>query len=78
MADLPEIKITWSGASTEVCAKCARRWGLAAMPVPSAYTVASIEADDVPVPVCDYCIDEHYAAETFAELLAKRQRFHAE
>jgi hypothetical protein len=40
----------------------------------TAYTVESIESDDPPQVICDYCVEEHYP-ETFAELLEERRRF---
>ncbi len=55
---------------------CGARFEQGVIPVPTAYTVASIEADDVPEPVCDDCIEQHYLAEVSRDLLADRQRFH--
>ncbi len=53
---------------------CGREWEPGQTPVPTAYTVESIESDDPPQVICDYCVEEHYP-ETFAELLEERRRF---
>ena len=45
-------------------------------PVPTAYTVASIEARLPPAPVCDFCVEAH-DPELFDELLTDRRRFFA-
>ena len=75
MTELPEIKITTSFFATDVCAVCGREWEQGQTPVPTAYTVESIEAELPPEPVCDHCIEDRYLEPTFAELMAERQRF---
>ena len=75
--DVPEVRLTWSGVHLEACGVCEREWPMQAIPVPSYYTVASIETGNVPVPVCDHCIEQH-SAEMFEALLADRRRFYAE
>ena len=74
--NLPEIKITTAPfpAADYRCVVCRREWEPGQTPVPSAYTVESIEADLPPQVVCDYCVEEHYP-EAFAELLEDRERF---
>lgn len=77
--DLPEIKITTTQvpAFPYVCAVCGREWEPGQTPVPSAYTVESIEADNPPEVVCDHCIEDRYPDATYAELMAERERFWA-
>lgn len=70
----PVIETTWFAA--DHCATCGREWIQGTTPVPSAYTVESIEAGDPPQPVCDHCVEEKYAA-LFERLLAERRSFHA-
>jgi hypothetical protein len=75
MDDLPEIKITTSFLATDTCAVCGCEWEQGQTPVPTAYTVESIEAGDPPEVVCDICVEKRYPEEKFAELMAERKRF---
>lgn len=72
---LPEVKIGTTFFADEVCAVCGRDWD-SDYPVPTAYTVESIEAGDLPSPVCDHCVEAH-APTVFADLMAKREYFWA-
>jgi hypothetical protein len=73
---LPPVKITTAFFAVERCAICGREWERASTPVPTVYTLASIEAEMPPEPVCDFCVEERDPA-LFRELLVERQRFHA-
>jgi hypothetical protein len=72
---LPEVRITTSFLTATSCAVCGRHCPMLDIPVPTAYTVASISADLPPIPVCDDCIETRYPAETWDELRAERRRF---
>jgi len=52
---------------------CGREWWQQD-PVPTIYTVASIEAELPPEPICDHCVEQH-DLDLFAALLAERQRY---
>lgn len=74
MADeLPEVHITTSLFTATSCAVCERYWPPPEFP--TAYTTASIDAGDPPIPVCDHCIETRYPNETWDELRAERRRF---
>lgn len=73
--DLPEVRIETAAVTATTCAVCGRYCPMLDMPIPTAYTVASIDADDPPVPVCDHCIETRYPNETWDELRAERRRY---
>jgi len=60
----------------EECAVCGREWEPGQTPVPTVYTVKSIESGDPPAPVCDYCVEANDAV-LFAELRREREHFWA-
>lgn len=73
--DLPDVRIATTYFAWDACAVCGRAWDNA-RPVPTAYVEATVGADDVPpVPVCDFCVEEHYPW-LMPTLLAARRRFH--
>jgi hypothetical protein len=72
----PPVRLENSFFHVERCAACGRGWEMHDPPVPTYFTVASIEVDDPPVPVCDLCIEQHDPAR-FDALLAERQRFYS-
>jgi hypothetical protein len=73
--DLPDVRIATTYFAWDACAVCGRAWDNA-RPVPTAYVEATVGADDVPpVPVCDFCVEEHYPW-LMPRLLAARRRFH--
>ena len=74
---LPGSKIATCSFAAPACAVCGRDWDDDdGHPVPTVYTLASIEAGDPPVPICDYCVEEH-EPELFHALLVDRRRFYA-
>ncbi len=77
MADLPAVRIvtTFVEDPSQTCAVCGGSYELLDTPIPIAYTVASIDADDPPVRVCDDCIERRYPSQVWDELRAERRRF---
>ena len=73
---LPPAKMTTTFVPADNCAVCGREWVQGQIPVPTIYTVASIEAGLPPHPIRDYCVEQHSPA-LFEELLADRRRFYA-
>ena len=71
---LPPVRIAAAFLVGDTCAVCGRDWAPGRDPVPTAYTVESIEAGERPAPVCDFCIEEHDPP-LFAALLSDRRRF---
>jgi hypothetical protein len=76
MSGVPEVKIVTTFFACERCAVCGREWD-GEYPVPTAYTVKSIESELPPMPVCDYCIEEKYPPELFKTLMEDREYFWA-
>jgi len=74
--DLPEIRIetTEFPAFPYRCAVCGNEWEPGQTPVPSAYTVESIDAE-LPAPGRLRPLHRAALLETFAERVAQRQRF---
>lgn len=70
---LPRHKITHTECPWWTCAVCKGEWHQT-HPVPSVYTLASIEADLPLIPICDHCVEQHDPA-LFDELLAERRLF---
>jgi hypothetical protein len=73
---LPPSRMVTTFFAGHRCAVCGRDWPPHDPPYPGIFTEASIDADDVPAPVCDYCVEEH-DPELFDALLADRRRFMA-
>jgi hypothetical protein len=76
MADLPPVKIVTTFFDQDLCAVCGRDWQAGTTPVPTAYTVESIDAGMPPEPVCDHCVEQHDPA-LFKQLMAERKYFWA-
>jgi hypothetical protein len=74
MSGLPPVKIGTTFFARETCAVCRREWSGGQTPVPTVYTIASIEAELPPEPVCDHCVEQH-DPDLFAELMADRKYF---
>lgn len=75
MEVMPPVRIASAFFASPTCAMCGREWEPFADPVPTAYTVESIDADAPPEPVCDFCVERH-DPELFVALLADRRRFY--
>jgi len=70
---LPPNRIAFTEFPAGICVVCGREWWQQD-PVPTIYTVASIEAELPPEPICDHCVEQH-DLDLFAALLAERQRY---
>jgi hypothetical protein len=76
-SDFPEVRLVWSGVHVQRCAVCGGDWPMLDPPVSNYYTVTSLDSDEVPVPVCDQCIERHDDG-LFSTLLEDRRRFFSE
>jgi hypothetical protein len=70
---LPPNRIAFTEFPAGVCAVCGSEWWQD-HPVPTVYSVASIEAELPAEPICDHCVERH-DPDLFGALPADRQRF---
>jgi hypothetical protein len=77
---LPAVRIATTYVAEEACGLCRRDWDNR-RPVPTAYVESTLggagAGDDAqpPVPVCDFCVEQHSPV-LFDALLRERRRFH--
>jgi hypothetical protein len=76
---LPSVRIATTYVAAEVCGICSRDWDNR-RPVPTAYVESTLggngpEDAAPPVPVCDFCVEQHSPV-LFDVLLRERRRFH--